>query len=49
LEPLLPVFIKYEKSLNFRICLLLASKGIEFPFMLRESVKKLIKGRIYVE
>jgi len=38
LEPLLPKFIKYEKSLNLKVCLLLANKGIEFPFMLRENI-----------
>jgi len=40
LEPFLPECIKYEKKLNLRICLLLANKGIEFPFKLREEVRK---------
>jgi len=43
LEPLLPEFIKFEKSLNLKICLLLANKGMEFPFRLRENIKNLIK------
>jgi len=43
LEPLMPEFIKFEKSLNLKICLLLANKGIEFPFMLRENIKKWTK------
>jgi glycosyltransferase involved in cell wall biosynthesis len=32
LEPLLSDFLKLEKNLNLKICLFLASKGIEFPF-----------------
>ena len=43
LELILPEFIKREKKLNLRICLFLASKGIEFPFKLRESIRKRVK------
>ena len=47
IEPILPELMKWEKkqkrSLNFKICLFLASKGIEFPFKLRESIKKWVK------
>jgi glycosyltransferase involved in cell wall biosynthesis len=40
IEPILPESIKLERKLNLRICLFLASKGIEFPFKLRELIKK---------
>jgi len=45
LKSLLPECIKMEKKLDWKICLLLASKGIEFPLKLREKIRK-IKGRI---
>ena len=35
LEPMLPEVIKMETRLNLKICLFLASKGIEFPIALR--------------
>jgi glycosyltransferase involved in cell wall biosynthesis len=38
-ESFLPEFIKHEKKLNLKICLLLASKGIEFPLKLREYMR----------
>ena len=40
IEPILPEFIRQEKKWNLKICLFLASKGIEFPFKLRESIRK---------
>jgi glycosyltransferase involved in cell wall biosynthesis len=43
IEPILPELIKMERKLNFKICLFLASKGIEFPFKLRESIRKMVK------
>ena len=43
IEPILPELIKLERKLNLRICLFLASKGIEFPFKLRENIRKLVK------
>ena len=46
IRPLLPGFIKHEKKLNLKICLFLANKGIEFPFKLREIIKRMI---IYVK
>jgi glycosyltransferase involved in cell wall biosynthesis len=42
-EPLLPKFLKAEKRFNLKICLFLATKGIEFPFKLRERIKKILK------
>ena len=41
IEPFLSEFIKAKKKLNLKRCLLLANKGIEFPFKLREYMKKL--------
>ena len=41
-EPLLPQIIKYQKA-GLKICLFLASKGIEFPFRVREYIKKRFK------
>jgi len=45
--PILPELIKFEKKqkrrLDFKICLFLASNGIEFPFKLRECIKKRVK------
>jgi len=38
-----PIFlesIKVERKLNLKICLFLASKGIEFPFKLRMNIRK---------
>jgi glycosyltransferase involved in cell wall biosynthesis len=40
IEPILPGLIKAEKNLNLKICLFLASKGIEFPFKFREFIRK---------
>jgi glycosyltransferase involved in cell wall biosynthesis len=45
-EPLLPNFIKHEKELNLKICLFLASKGIEFPFAFKEWIKNRNKNRL---
>jgi glycosyltransferase involved in cell wall biosynthesis len=39
LEPIIIELIKRETKLNLKICLFLASKGIEFPFKLREYVR----------
>jgi glycosyltransferase involved in cell wall biosynthesis len=47
LEPLFPKLIKHEKKLNLRICLFLASKGIEFPFRLRETIRKKLYMKIF--
>jgi hypothetical protein len=41
LEPLSPETIKLTKRLGLKICLFLASKGIEFPLKLRECVRKM--------
>jgi glycosyltransferase involved in cell wall biosynthesis len=38
LEPLLPEVIKIQTRLNLKICLFLASKGIEFPITLRDNM-----------
>ena len=38
LEPLLPEIVRTQTRLNLKICLYLASKGIEFPIALREKV-----------
>ena len=43
IEPILLELIKREEKLDLRICLFLASKGIEFPFKLRESIRKMVK------
>jgi len=43
LKLLLTEVIKREKRLNLKMCLLLANVGIEFPFKLREKVKKCMK------
>jgi len=43
IEPILPEIIRAVKKLNLRMCLFLASKGIEFPLKLRESIKKRVK------
>ena len=43
IEPILPEFIKREKKLNLRVCLFLASKGMELPFKLRECIRKMVK------
>jgi len=45
IKSLLPEVIKTEKRLNLKICLFLAGKGIEFPFKLRERIRKWIKRR----
>jgi len=47
LEPMLPEVIKTETRLNLKICLFLASKGMEFPIMLRNKLiclKKFIEN-----
>ena len=44
----LPGLMKVEKKFNLKACLFLASKGMEFPFELRECVRKIyvkIKGK----
>jgi len=43
LKPFLSDSIKREKNLSLKVCLFLANKGIEFPFMLWESIKKMAK------
>jgi len=43
MEAILPKAIKTEEKFNLKTCLFLASKGIEFPFRLREWVKNLRK------
>jgi glycosyltransferase involved in cell wall biosynthesis len=42
MEPILPELIKAGRhlSLNVKVCFFLASKGIEFPFKLREFLRK---------
>jgi glycosyltransferase involved in cell wall biosynthesis len=45
LRPFLPELIKQENKLNLKICLFLASNGIEFPFRLREALKEKIKNK----
>ena len=46
IEPMLPKLMKMERKLNVRICLFLASKGIEFPLKLRNNIRK-YKHRIF--
>ena len=46
IKPILSELIKAERRLNMKICLFLASKGIEFPFKLRERIRK-YKNRIF--
>jgi glycosyltransferase involved in cell wall biosynthesis len=45
-ELLLPDFIKREKELSMKICLFLASKGIEFPFAFKEWIKNRNKNKL---
>jgi glycosyltransferase involved in cell wall biosynthesis len=40
LEPILPKLIKRQRKINLKICLFLASIGIEFPFKLRECLRR---------
>jgi len=41
IEAIIPKVIKAERKLGLKICLHLANKGIEFPFNLRECIKKM--------
>ncbi len=41
IEPILPELIKAEKKLRIKICLFLASKGIEFPLAFYNWIKSL--------
>ncbi|MDR2555818.1 MAG: glycosyltransferase family 2 protein [Fibromonadaceae bacterium] len=47
LKPLLSESIKREKNLSLKICLFLANKRIEFPFMLWESIKNFKSNFLY--
>lgn len=44
LSPFLSESIKHEKNLSLKACLFLANKGIEFPFILWESIKNLLNN-----
>jgi glycosyltransferase involved in cell wall biosynthesis len=45
-ELLLPNFIKLEKELSMKICLFLASKGIELPFVFKKWRKSRNKNKL---
>jgi hypothetical protein len=42
-----PELINMERKLNIKICLLFASKGIEFPLVLLDKLKKVYRKLVF--